>query len=48
MTDLAILATGTRHATPADWQSAVHGVLALHLARIGDDRVGRGTPTRAA
>lgn len=36
MTDLCALITGTRHATPADWQSAVHGVLALHLARIGD------------
>lgn len=36
MSDIAVLVTGTRHATPADWREAVHGVMALHLARIGD------------
>jgi len=36
MPDLCVLITGTRYATPADWRDAVHGVLALHLAQIGD------------
>lgn len=39
MPDLALLVTGTRLAAPVDWQSAVHGVLSLHLARIGDGRL---------